>query len=113
MAQQRLVAGAPQVLPAVLPSPPALPRLLGLAGWAAGALAAIAVVPTVMSAPTLAAWLLVPLVALTGPLAVRAWWRRRVRAEAPIWLMTATNAVMPPANPNIVMLWSSWLGRNG
>ena len=39
-------------------------------------------------------------------------WRKQTDADAPMRLLSIVKSVMAPTNPNIVPIWSPWLGRN-
>jgi hypothetical protein len=115
-AQQRLVCGPVQVLPAVI-APPPLPkpqRLIGIIGG--GALAGISLALMMalhLGDRGLALWFL-PLCLLPLPLlAIAARWRKRTGAAALLRWLTVAKSIMEPTNPNIVPIWSPWLGRNG
>ena len=115
-AQQRLVCGPVRILPAVIAPPPPFPkqqRAIGLsAGAATAALCLALIVPLRLSAYGWQLWLL-PLCLLPLPvLLLAARWRKRTNADAPTRLLTVVKSVMEPANPNVVPIWSPWLGRN-
>lgn len=116
-AQQRLVCGPVQVLPAVMEPPPPMPsqqRRLGLAAGAGLAVLGLAVIMLLhLSGRGLQVWLL-PLLLLPLPaLAMAARHRKQANAAAPARLQGVVKSVMEPTNPNIVPIWSPWLRRNG
>lgn len=122
-AQQRLVAGPVQVLPAVISPPPPLPVRTAKLSWIAGFVLALALwgaLFAVTRTPTLAGfatWMQPVTWALPVPLLVlpRTWigsrWRKSKRADMPDRLQTVLKSVMPLRNPRIVPIWSEWLGH--
>jgi hypothetical protein len=111
--EQRLVAGPPQWLPAIVPPAPPLPRRIVQSCWGVGLLLAVgsgwllrAVVPWPASA------YLLPLLLLVLPrLGTGVWWRKRTQAELPLRLQHILRSGMPIRNPHVVPLWSPWLGH--
>ena len=116
-AQQRLVCGPVQVLPAVTPPPPPMPSQQRLTGLAAGVGLAVLCLALIMalhlSARGLQVWLLPALMLLLPVLAMAARHRKQTNADAPERLLSVVKSVMEPTNPNIVPIWSPWLRRNG
>lgn len=111
--EQRLVAGPPQWLPAVIPAAPALPRRMAQMSWGVGLLLALSSLWLMRSAglwPS-SAYLLPLLLLLVPRLAVGAHWRKRTQADLPDQLQSILCSVMPVRNPNVVPIWSPWLGH--
>jgi hypothetical protein len=115
-AQQRLVCGPVQVLPTVI-EPPPFPKPQRLAGFIAGVVVAVISLALIillhLGNRGLQLWFL-PLCVLPLPvLAMAARWRKQAGVAALLRLLTVAQSVMEPTNPNIVPIWSQWLGRNG
>lgn len=122
-AQQRLIAGAVHVAPAVIPPVPALPARTARRSWLAGAVLALALWGAIgvmarsyasgASGPWFspAIWALpVPFMALPRTM-MGARWRKAHQADLPDRLQTVLKSVMPLRNPRIVPLWSEWFGH--
>ncbi|HEX6288253.1 MAG TPA: hypothetical protein VFZ66_03640 [Herpetosiphonaceae bacterium] len=118
-AEQRLVAGPIQVLPAVIPAPPPFPVTRARLAWLTGlilAMTALGAVWYVSSTPRSAwlgpaIWVLpVPLLALPRTVLGTLWYRG-TRAGLPVRLNTILKSVMPARNPRVVPIWSDWLGH--
>lgn len=118
-AEQRLLAGPIQMLPAVIPTPPALPTRHARLAWATGAILAAMATGAMwyVSRTPLSVWLgpaiwalPVPLLALPRTVLGTHWYRRR-RMDQPVRLNTVLKSVMPARNPRVVPIWSEWLGH--
>lgn len=115
-AQQRLVCGPVQVLPAVIEPPPPFPkqqRLIGLvAGIGLALLSLVLMMVLHLSDRGQEMWLLPPFLLPLPFLALAARRRKQTDADAPMRLLGIVKSIMEPTNPNIVPIWSPWLGRN-
>ncbi len=112
--QQRLIAGPPQVLPAVVEPPPPVPRTHTSVAWAlGGAVAVLCAALLLLHGSPWPTWLWVPCGASIPPLVVRIWHRRRHQEDRYWRYLTVTRGVMPPTNPRVVPLIGAWLPPRG
>jgi hypothetical protein len=112
---QRLAAGPPQALPAILPPAPALPKVLVRSALGAGGALALLVAAGCWAWPAAGpvTWAL-PLLSLPIPvLALQCWHRRQTQADMRLLHAGVGGAILPPINPNLVPLVSPWLGYDG
>ena len=100
----------------VIEPPPPLPkqqRLIGLvAGIGLALLSLVLMMVLQLSDRGQEMWLLPPFLLPLPLLALAARWRKQTDADAPMRLLSIVKSVMEPTNPNIVPIWSPWLGRN-
>lgn len=111
---QRLSGSGAQALPAVLPPAPGLSGLVVKIALGVGTVLALAVAGGCWAWATAGLLWALPLLVFPLPvLALGCWHRRQRKADMRLLHAGVVGAILPPVNPNLVPVFSPWLGRDG